>query len=46
MAIIFDEVAKDTMTNMGLKHSSIKQGQINHQSDIYVAFSKNVTAKK
>jgi polar amino acid transport system substrate-binding protein len=40
MAIMFDEVAKDTMTNMGLKHSSIKQGQINHQSDIYVAFSK------
>jgi polar amino acid transport system substrate-binding protein len=25
---------------MGLKSSAIKQGQLNHQSDIYVAFSK------
>lgn len=40
MAIMFDEVAKDTMTNIGLAHSAIKQGQINHQSDIYVAFNK------
>jgi polar amino acid transport system substrate-binding protein len=46
MAIMFDEVAKDTMTNMRLKHSSIKQGQINHQSDIYVAFSKKRDTKE
>lgn len=46
MAIIFDEVAKDTMENMGLKHSSIKRGQLNHQSDIYVAFSKNIDTKE
>ncbi|PKG80789.1 ABC transporter substrate-binding protein [Colwellia sp. 75C3] len=46
MAIIFNEVAKDTMTSMGLKHSSIKQGQVNHQSDIYVAFSKKIDTKE
>lgn len=46
MAIMFDEVAKDTMTLMGLKHSSIKQGKVNHQSDIYVAFSKKNETKE
>ncbi|TWX64102.1 amino acid ABC transporter substrate-binding protein [Colwellia demingiae] len=45
MAIMFDEVAKDTMTRMGLEHSSIKQGQVNHQSNIYVAFSKKSDTK-
>ena len=43
--IMFDEVAKHTMNNMGLKHSFLKQGQINHQSDIYVAFSKKKNTK-
>lgn len=46
MAIMFDEVAKDTMTKMGLAHSAIKQGQINHQSDIYVAFNKKAETTK
>ena len=40
MAIMFDEVALYTLNKMGLKSSAIKQGQLNHQSDIYVAFSK------
>ena len=46
MAIIFDEVAKETMSNMGLKYSSMKHGQVNHQSDIYVAFSKTTDTKE
>jgi len=45
IAIMFDEVAKETMTNMGLKHSSLKRGHVNHQSDIYVAFSKKNDTK-
>ena len=46
MAIMFDEVAKDTLENMGLKNPSIKKGQMNHQSDIYVAFSKKNDTKE
>jgi polar amino acid transport system substrate-binding protein len=41
VGIMFDEVAKETLTTMGLKHSSIRKGKMNHRSDIYVAFSKD-----
>ncbi|WP_189378109.1 substrate-binding periplasmic protein [Thalassotalea profundi] len=41
LAIMFDEVAKYTLREMGLERNDIKQGGINHKSDIYVAFNKN-----
>lgn len=40
MAILFDEVASYTLAQMGLSQDAIKQGKINHTSDIYVAFNK------
>jgi polar amino acid transport system substrate-binding protein len=40
MAIMFDEVAKNKLREMGLELNDIKKGAINHKSDIYVAFSK------
>ena len=41
MAIMFDEVAKFTLANMGLNQATISKGKMNHSSDIYVAFSRN-----
>jgi polar amino acid transport system substrate-binding protein len=46
IAIMFDEVAKETITNMDLQLSSIKRGHVNHRSDIYVAFSKKSDTKE
>lgn len=40
MAIMFDDVAKAKLSKMGLTQNDIKKGEINHISDIYVAFSK------
>ncbi|WP_159820979.1 substrate-binding periplasmic protein [Colwellia sp. 20A7] len=40
MAIMFDEVAKCKLKEMGLQLNDIKKGAINHKSNIYVAFSK------
>ncbi len=40
MAIMFDDVAKAKLSKMGLTQHDIKKGEINHISDIYVAFSK------
>jgi polar amino acid transport system substrate-binding protein len=40
MAIMFDDVVKIKLQEMGLEFNSIKKGKINHISDIYVAFSK------
>lgn len=39
-AIMFDEVAKYTLREMGLAEDVIERGAVNHVSDIYVAFSK------
>jgi len=41
MAIMFDEVVKSKLNEMGLQFNDIKKGTINHTSDIYVAFSKS-----
>lgn len=41
MAIMFDEVAKYSLQKLHLPISAIKQGAINHTSDIYIAFSKS-----
>ena len=40
MAIMFDEVAKYTLTTMNLTEDVIDKGELNHRSDIYVAFSR------
>lgn len=40
LAIMFDEVAKYTLLEMGLDINAIKRGSINHKSDIYVAFNR------
>ena len=40
VAIMFDEVAKYSLSEMNLPHNAIKKGQINHVSDIFVAFNK------
>jgi len=40
MAIMFDDVAKAKLSKMGLIQHDIKKGEVNHISDIYVAFSK------
>ena len=45
VAIMFDEVVKNKLEKMGLKLNDIKKGQINHKSDIYVAFSKSKDTK-
>ena len=42
MAIMFDEVAAYTLDAMHLPSETIRQGQLNHISDIYVAFSPKV----
>lgn len=39
-AIMFDEVANETLKSMGLNNKSIIKGPLNHTSDIYVAFSR------
>ena len=45
--IMFDEVAKYTLTQMGLAPDTLVKGFTNHQSDIYVAFSRrNPEAEK
>ena len=41
LAIMFDEVAKNKLGKMGLQLNDIKKGEVNHRSDIYVAFSKS-----
>lgn len=41
LAIMFDEVAKAKLSALALDFDAIKKGQINHKSDIYVAFSKS-----
>tara|TARA_B100000446_G_scaffold111058_1_gene103678 strand:- start:7240 stop:7977 length:738 start_codon:yes stop_codon:yes gene_type:complete len=41
MAIMFDEVARYTLVDMGLADVAIRKGERNHTSDIYVAFSKS-----
>jgi len=40
-AIMFDEVAAFTLREMGMASSAIRKGNVNHISDIYVAFSKS-----
>jgi polar amino acid transport system substrate-binding protein len=40
IAIMFDEVAKYNLKMMGLQSDEIAKGQVNHVSDIYVAFSR------
>jgi len=40
LALMFDEVALHTLTQMKLKPTAIRKGKINHTSEIYVAFSK------
>ncbi|MCG8317376.1 MAG: transporter substrate-binding domain-containing protein [Pseudomonadales bacterium] len=45
-AIMFDEVAKYTLNEMGLAENTIAKGNINHISDIYVAFSKEKAGYK
>lgn len=42
MAIMFDEVASYTLEEMKLTLNSIKKGKINHTSEIYVAFNKEL----
>lgn len=39
-AIMFDTVASYTLQSMGLDENSINKGFLNHNSDVYVAFSK------
>ncbi len=39
MAIMFDEVAAYTLAAMQLPEDAIRKGELNHVSDIYVAFS-------
>lgn len=39
-AVMFDEVASDTLTSMELDEHTIQKGPLNHVSDIYVAFSR------
>lgn len=46
MAIMFDEVASFTLEQMQLKPDSIDKGNINHTSDIYVAFNKKLADSK
>lgn len=45
VAIMFDEVAKSKLEKIGLNLQDIKKGEINHKSDIYVAFSKKKNTK-
>nr|WP_277816418.1 transporter substrate-binding domain-containing protein [Neptunicella marina] len=40
LAIMFDEVAAFTIREMGLADNAVRKGQLNHVSDIFVAFSK------
>ena len=42
MAIMFDKVATHTLEAMALPDNSITKGELNHQSDIYVAFSRKL----
>lgn len=42
MAIMFDEVAAYTLGEMGLSKDAIVKGEINHTSDIYIAFNKEL----
>ncbi len=46
MAIMFDSVAMYTLAEMGLDYDTIARGNINHTSDIYVAFSKKASGLK
>jgi polar amino acid transport system substrate-binding protein len=41
VAIMFDEIVKNKLESMGLRANDIRKGQVNHKSDIYVAFSKS-----
>ena len=48
MAIMFDDVASYTLAAMQLPQDAIRKGELNHISDIYVAFSpeaENLEAK-
>ncbi len=40
LAIMFDEVARQTLLDMELPPNAISRGGLNHRSDIYVVFSK------
>ena len=40
MAIMFDDVAAHYLSELKLNKNDIRQGNINHTSDIYVAFNK------
>ena len=42
MAIMFDEVVAYTLDEMGLDRDAIVRGEINHTSDIYIAFNKEL----
>lgn len=46
VAIMFDKVAKHTLEAMTLPENSISKGELNHQSDIYVAFSRKLPISK
>jgi len=46
LALMFDEVAQYTLTEMKLPPTAIKKGKINQTSEIYVAFSKIKNTKK
>lgn len=41
MAIMFDDVAEYYLSQMQLANDSIKKGNLNHVSDIYVAFNRS-----
>lgn len=46
IGIMFDEVASYTLRSMGLAAQSIRRGETNHVSDIYVAFNKDESKKE
>ncbi len=41
MAIMYDQVKTYTLKQLGLPQDALVQGAINHESDIYVAFSRS-----
>jgi len=45
VAIMFDKVATYKLAEMGLSDNAIKKGKINHNSKIFVAFSKKKNTK-
>jgi polar amino acid transport system substrate-binding protein len=45
VVIMFDEVADHTMSQMKLNDESIVKGDINHVSDFFVDFNKNILVR-